>query len=131
MVQTLRYAVRTLLRTPGFTLAALICLTLGIGATSAIFSIVNAVILQPLPYANSDRLVRLYTEFPTFPGGGLPKFWVSEPEVFDLKNAAQSFEAVGAWDITSMNIAGVNQPVRATVAEVSAEIPKLLAAKPL
>ncbi|MFL6464519.1 MAG: ABC transporter permease [Bryobacteraceae bacterium] len=131
MVQTLRYAVRTLLRTPGFTLAALICLTLGIGATSAIFSIVNAVILQPLPYPNSDRLVRLYTEFPTFPGGGLSKFWISEPEVFDLKTAAKSFEAIGAWDTTSMNIAGVNQPIRATVAEVSAEIPKLLAAKPL
>ena len=131
MVQTLRYAVRTLLRTPGFTLAALICLTLGIGATSAIFSIVNAVVLQPLPYPNSDRLVRLYTEFPTFPGGGLSKFWVSEPEVFDLKTAAKSFEAIGAWDTTSMNVAGVNQPIRATVAEVSAEIPKLLAAKPL
>jgi predicted permease len=131
MVQTLRYAVRTLLRTPGFTIAALICLALGIGATSAIFSIVNAVVLQPLPYPNSDRLVRFYTEFPTFPGGGLSKFWVSEPEVFDLKTAAKSFEAIGAWDTTSMNIAGVNQPVRATVAEVSAEIPKLLAAKPL
>ncbi|MBV8707811.1 MAG: ABC transporter permease [Acidobacteriaceae bacterium] len=131
MAQTLRYTVRTLLRTPGFTFAALICLTLGIGATSAIFSIVNAVILQPLPYPNSDRLVRLYTEFPTFPGGGLSKFWVSEPEVFDLKNAGQSFEAIGAWDVTSTNIAGVNRPVRATVAEVSAEIPKILSAKPL
>jgi len=131
MIQTLRYAVRTLLRTPAFTFAALICLTLGIGATSAIFSIVNAVVLRPLPYPQSDRLVRIYTEFPTFPGGGLPKFWVSEPEVFDIKNSAKSFEAVGAWDTTIENLAGLNQPVRATVAEVSAEIPKLLAAKPL
>ena len=130
-VQMLRYTARTLLRTPGLTLAALICLALGIGATSAIFSIVNAVVLQPLPYPNSDRLVRLYTEFPTFPGGGLSKFWVSEPEVFDLKNATRSFEAIGAWNTDSVNIAGVNQPVRATIAEVSAEIPKILAAKPL
>jgi predicted permease len=131
MTQTLRYTVRTLLKAPGFTFAALMCLTLGIGATSAIFSIVDAVVLRPLPYPNSDRLVRIYTEFPTFPGGGLPKFWVSEPEVFDLKNTAKSFEAIGAWDTTTVNLAGVNQPVRATVAEVSAEIPRLLGAKPL
>jgi predicted permease len=130
MVQTLRYTVRTLLRTPAFTLAALICLTLGIGATSAIFSIVNAVVLQPLPYPASDRLVRIYTEFPTFPGGGLKKFWVSEPEVFDLK-AAKSFDSVGAWYTESVNIAGVTQPVRVTTTDVSAEIPKMLAIKPL
>ncbi len=127
----LRYTVRTLLRTPGFTLAALICLTLGIGATSAIFSIVNAVVLKPLPYPNSNRLVRLYTEFPTFPGGGLRKFWVSEPEVFDLRKAAKSFDSIGAWYTESDNIAGVNRPVRVTITDMSAEIPKLLGVKPL
>ena len=130
MLQTLRYTVRTLRRTPGFTIAALICLTLGIGATSAIFSIVNAVVLAPLPYPDSSRLVRIYTEFPTFPGGGLHKFWVSEPEVFDLKQA-KSFDALGAWVTTGANLAGISQPVRATTTFASADLLKLLHVAPL
>ncbi|MBV9611279.1 MAG: ABC transporter permease, partial [Acidobacteriaceae bacterium] len=130
MSQTLRYTLRTLLRTPGFTVAALLCLALGIGATSAIFSVVNGVVLQPLPYPNPNGLVRIYTEFPTFPGGGLRKFWVSEPEVFDLRTA-KSFESIGAWSTESDNIAGLNQPLRVTVTEMSAEIPKLLHVKPV
>ncbi|MBV9084898.1 MAG: ABC transporter permease, partial [Acidobacteriaceae bacterium] len=130
MLQILRYTLRTLRRTPGFTLAAIICLTLGIGATSAIFSIVNAVVLRPLPYPDSRRLVRVYTEFPTFPGGGLKKFWVSEPEVFDLRSA-KSFASLGAWYTQSDNIAGANRPVRVTTTSFSAEIPTLLEVSPL
>ncbi len=126
----LRHTVRSLLRTPTFTVAALICLALGIGATSAIFSIVNAVVLRPLPYHDSGALVRLYTEFPTFPNGGLHKFWVSEPEVFDLK-AAKSFQAIGAWATTGATIAGQSRPLRVTTTFVSADLPKLLDAKPL
>ncbi len=128
MFQTLRYTLRSLFRNASFTIAALICLALGIGATSAIFSIVNAVILRPLPYPKSDRLVRIYTEFPTFPNGGLRKFWVSEPEVFDLR-AAKSFDSIGAWATTGTNIAGISRPVRATTSFISAEIMPLLGVK--
>jgi putative ABC transport system permease protein len=130
MLQILRYTLRSLVRTPSFTIAALLCLALGIGATSAIFSIVNAVVLRPLPYPNSNRLVRIYTEFPTFPNGGLHKFWVSEPEVFDLR-AAKSFESIGAWATTGVNIAGVSQPVRVTTSFISAELMPILGIKPL
>lgn len=130
MLQTLRYTFRSLVRTPSFTIAALLCLALGIGATSAIFSIVNAVVLRPLSYPNSDRLVRIYTEFPTFPNGGLHKFWVSEPEIFDLK-AAKSFESIGAWATTGANIAGLSRPVRVTTTFVSAALMPLLRVKPL
>jgi predicted permease len=130
MLQTLRYTFRSLLRTRSFTFAALLCLALGIGATSAIFSIVNAVILRPLQYPDSSRLVRIYTEFPTFPGGGLHKFWVSDSEVFDIQRSAKSFESIGASYTTSVNIAGVNQPTRATTTFVSEQIPKLLGVKP-
>jgi putative ABC transport system permease protein len=131
MLQTLRYTLRSLLRTPTFIVAALLCLALGIGATSAIFSIVNGVLLRPLPYPSSANLVRIYTEFPTFPGGGLRKFWVSGPEVFDIKNTVKSFTSVGAWFTGSVNIAGLNQPARVTSTAVSAEIPKLLEIQPL
>ena len=131
MIQTLRYTVRSLLRTPSFTIAALICLALGIGATSAIFSIVNAVVLRPLQYPESSRLVRIYTEFPTFPGGGLHKFWVSDAEVFDIRKSAKSFESIGASYTTGANLAGLNQPTRVTATFVSAELPKLLGVKPL
>jgi hypothetical protein len=64
---------------PGFTAASVICLALGIGATTAIFSIVNAVLLRQLPYAAEDRLIRLYAEIRTF-----KTVWVSAPEFLDL-----------------------------------------------
>jgi putative ABC transport system permease protein len=64
----IRYAFRSLRNSRGFTTAAVACLALGIGASTAIFSIVNAVVLKPLAFRDSGRYARLYTEFPTFPG---------------------------------------------------------------
>ena len=67
LLQNIRYGIRLFAKNPSFTAAAVMCLALGIGATTAIFSVVNAVLLRPLPYANSARLVRIFTEFPKFP----------------------------------------------------------------
>jgi hypothetical protein len=84
----LRHAVRRLLKNPGFAAAAVLCLTLGIGATTGIFSVVNAVLLRPLGYKQPTRLVHIYTEFPTFPNGGLRRFWTSAPEFLDLRSSS-------------------------------------------
>src|SRR5258708_1454350 len=67
VLQDIRYAVRQLLRAPGFSLVAILTLALGIGASTAIFSLINAVLLRSLPYGNSSRLVYLYTPNPKFP----------------------------------------------------------------
>ncbi len=83
--QDFQFAVRMMRKNLGFTTAAVLCLMLGIGATTGIFTVVNAVLLQPLPYAHPEQLIRIYTEFPTFPDGGLHRFWTSGPEFFDLR----------------------------------------------
>src|SRR2546430_1178263 len=100
--QDLRYGLRMLVKNPGFTLIAALTLALGIGANTAIFSVVNAVLLRPLPYKEPERLVRVYSEFPTM---NLRKFWVSPPEFFELQNEAKSWEALGAWSMGGANVA--------------------------
>src|SRR5260370_14490817 len=112
--QDIRYGLRMLGKSPAFTAAAVVCLALGIGATTAIFSIVNAVVLRPLPYKSPDRLVRLYTEFPTFPGGGLHKFWLSPPEYLDLKRASRSWQTLYGWVNGAANLAGKTEPLHVT-----------------
>src|SRR5882757_4774923 len=126
LTQNIRYGLRLLARNPGFTAAAVLCLALGIGATTAIFSVVNAGLLRQLPYANADLLVRVFTEFPNFPNGGLRHFWVSAPEYLDLKRDATSFHAIEAWANSGVNLAGANQPVRATASFVTGGMLQML-----
>lgn len=127
----LRHAARMLVKNPGFTAAALLCLTLGIGATTGIFSVVDAVLLRPLPYAHPERLVRVYTEFPSFPGGGLRRFWTSAPEFLDLRRDTKSWETLDVWDADGANIAGVIQPVRVTASFVSGNLLNGLGVSPM
>ncbi len=126
-----RFAFRQLLKNPGFSCAAVLCLALGIGATTGIFSVVNAVLLRPLPYAEPERLVRLYTEFPQFPNGGLRRFSFAVPEYLDLKRDAISWQNLEGWNNSGANIAGEQEPVRATASFVTGGMLPMLGVTPL
>ena len=130
LTMDLRHAIRMLIKSPGFTLATVLCLTLGIGATTGIFSVVNAVLLRPLGYRQPQQLVRVYTEFPTFPNGGLRRFWTSPPEFLDLRRDTKSWQSLDAWANTGANVAGVSQPIRVTASLVSGGLLQSLGVSP-
>src|SRR5260370_6601365 len=91
-IQDLRYAFRMMRQNPGFTAAAVLALALGIGATTAIFSVVNGVILRPLPYPDSDRLVQIFETEPN-----LPTVPVNMADYLDWKKQARSFQSLGMY----------------------------------
>jgi putative ABC transport system permease protein len=127
LLQDLRYGARMLWKKPGFALIAIITLALGIGANTAIFSVVNGVLLRPLPYKEPDRLVRVYSEFPTM---NLRKFWISPPEYLEIQKEAKVWESVGAWSSTGVNVAATGEPIRVTAARVTRSLIDTLGVQP-
>lgn len=125
----LRYGMRLLLKNPGFAGAAAVCLALGIGATTAIFSVVNAVLLRPLPYAQPQRLIKIYSEFPNQPSGR--RFWLSPPEYLDLKRDTKSWESLDGWGNTGVNLGGAAEPVQLTASYVTGGLLRSLGVTPL
>ena len=117
VLQDVRYAWRILLRSPGFTIVAILSLALGIGATTAIFSVVDAVILKPLPYPQPEQLVQLWMRFS---GIGIPNDHnaVSAPEFVDLQQN-NSFSQIAAIDDESYNVNVSGAPERIEAAVVS------------
>src|SRR5262245_30967723 len=93
-LRDVRHAVRNLLRTPGFAFITVFTLALGIGANTAIFSVVNAVILRPLGYPRPERLVYISSQFPQM---GLDQFWISPPGFLEVQEGTQWFWAVVAF----------------------------------
>ena len=108
------FAARLLLRSPTFAIVAVLCLALGMGATTAVYTVVDAVLFRPLPYEQPERLARIYTEFPTFPNGGLLRFPVSPPEFAEMRETLQSFERIDAWQIGAVNLVTTTEPIRIT-----------------
>lgn len=106
-MQDFRYAGRQLLRRPGFTLVAVLTLALGMGANTAMFSIVSATILEPLPYADADRLVRVRE---VTPDGN--NFSASEPNYLDFRDRSRSLEQLAAFKGRSASLTGNGDPVR-------------------
>ncbi|MFN0120060.1 MAG: ABC transporter permease [Blastocatellia bacterium] len=126
--QDLRYGARMLLKQPGITLIAIVTLALGIGATTAIFSVVNAVLLRPLPYEESERLTVLYENNPRM---GRDQMSVSYPNFLDWRAQSNSFEQLAAFLSGSMILTGQEEPERLRVAAVTAEMLTVLRVQPL
>jgi predicted permease len=126
LVQDVRYALRTLRKSPGFTTVAVLTLALGIGANTAIFSVINAVILQPLGYPKPEQLQFLTTRFERGEGEGS----LSPAEYWELTEINHSFSVVGAFVIGEVNLAARDRPRRATRATVNAELLEALAVQP-
>ncbi|HMD96751.1 MAG TPA: ABC transporter permease [Terriglobia bacterium] len=127
LMQDLRYALRMMVKSPGFTAVALITLALGIGVNTAIFSVVNAVVLKPLPYPDATRLVTIWVTEPSGPGNLYPD---TGPDFVDWKAQNKVFDGMAAVTIASATLTGTAEPLQLEGFEVSPEIFPLLGATP-
>src|SRR5262245_33922167 len=126
--QDLRFGARMLSKNLGFTLIAVITLALGIGAVTAIFSVVDAVLLRPLPYKEPERIALIEQHFPKL---GLYFVGVSAPELLDYVAGAETFAEMAGYGIINLNLTGEREPRRIEVARVSPGLFPLLGVTPL
>lgn len=121
LLQDMRFATRMLRKSPGFTIVAVLTLALGIGANAAIFSVVNSVLLEPLPYPNSQQLVSLHQEAPG--AGGLANFSeglpLSPSMYFTYAEHNHAFQSLGVWMPGTASVTGVGQPEQVKTISVS------------
>src|ERR1700752_387806 len=113
--QDVRYGIRVLLKSPGFTAIAVLTLALGIGANTALFSVVNGVLLNPLPYPNPGRIVAGAERFPPFPEAS-----IAYPNFLDWVRMNPTFDALAAYRHTDFNLTGSGEAQRLNAVQVSA-----------
>jgi len=128
LLQDLRYALRMLRRSPVSTFIIIASLAIGIGANTAIFSVVNGVLLKPLPYPNPDRLAVLWLRSP---GINIPEDWPSPGQYIDVRNENRSFQEMSISQGRSATLLGREQPERVELLLTSASLFNLLGARPL
>ncbi|MGH8638839.1 MAG: ABC transporter permease, partial [Burkholderiales bacterium] len=124
----LLYALRSLRKSPGYATVTILTLALGIGANTAIFSVINGVLLKPLPYPQPDRLIFISSQFP---GLGFERFWVSAPEFLEFRERNRSFQEVGAYRAGAVSLGTEDQPRRVESATVTSELMPVLGVAPL
>src|SRR5687768_10481808 len=127
LLQDLHYAVRILFKSPGFTAVALLTLALGIGVNSAIFSVVNAIVLRPLPYPDSQQLMVIWGNLHKT---GLEEIEISAPELKDFQQQCQAFDQIGAYSTLGLNLTGVDQPERLRGTAISSNLFTALGVQP-
>jgi putative ABC transport system permease protein len=128
MLRDLRFALRTLGRSPGFTLTAVLCLGLGIGVSSTIVSAVHAILVRPLPYPEPQELVSVYTRHLESGEGGIN---ISHPDYASWRDDSRSFSALGMWTWQPMTFSGEGEPERVEGAMVTANLFPLLGVRPI
>ena len=124
--EDVRYGLRVLSKNPGFTAIAILTLALGIGANTALFSVVNGVLLNPLPFPNPDELVAVYTKSPTFQESS-----ISYPNFLDWQKDSHSFASLSAFRSDDFNMTGAGDPERVHTHMISAEFFTALGMQPL
>src|SRR5215471_10864414 len=123
IILDLRHSIRTLRKSPTFTIAAVLSLAIGIGAAAAVFGIANALLLRPLPYQDPDRLVILWNRSP---GLGITQDWFSTAQYFDIKNNHSGFEQVAIAIGGNFNLTGKGEPERVGTIKVSSNLLPML-----
>ena len=132
VLQDVRFALRLMRRQPSYALFVVLTLAIGIGANTAVFSVVNGVLLKPLPFAESDRLVAIWGRFDPESGFDFPRFVLSIPEYLDYRNQSRSYEEVAAWAPGSLTVGGEGvEPERVTGAAVTENLFRLLRVAPV
>ncbi|HEY4132081.1 MAG TPA: ABC transporter permease, partial [Gemmatimonadaceae bacterium] len=126
-MRDLKHGIRLLRRSPGFAAIAIVTIALGIGATSAIFSVINSVALKPLPYPTPDRLQFITSQFPKL---GFDKFWISPPEYLELSERSKSYSNIAAYVTQQVNVSEMTQPERVNAVFATANIFDVLGVKP-
>jgi putative ABC transport system permease protein len=127
LIRDMRYALRGIRSKPGFATAIVLTLALGIGATTAIYSVVEAVILRPLPYADSDRVVMVWNHWTNW-----PRTWLSEPEVHDYAERTDVFQSFAGYSAGAANLtSGDGDPERIQMGVVQASFFAATGARPL
>ena len=127
----IRYGIRRLLKSPGFSCLAIVILGLGIGANAAMFSVVNAVVLRPLPYPDASRVVRIWHTPPAEQFGGVLQFSVSPANYFDWKAGVTTFAHMAIYGGAPDTLVGRGEPVALRATVVTGEFFQVLGAAPL
>jgi predicted permease len=130
--QDLQYAARTLWKRPGFTVAAVLTLAIGIGSNAAIFTVINAVLLRPLPLPHSEQLLSLYTRYLSSSGSNFPYFALSGPEFADVRGRVNAFAGVAAYSFSGRNLTrGNGEAERVLTMRVTSEFFDVVGVKPV
>ena len=124
--QDIRYGLRMLVKSPAFTAVAVLTLALGIGANTALFSVVNGALLNPLPYSNPNELVAVAEAFPPFPEAS-----IAYPNFLDWVRMNHTFQGLAAYRHTDFNLMGSGEAQRVSAVQVSASFFSLLGVEPV
>ena len=130
LVQDIAYGIRQLRRNRGFAITAVVTVALGIGATTAMFSVVNTVLLRPLPFHRPERLVAIGNYDTRHGDSRNLDFGMSYPDVLDIRSRSRSFSDVAAYDWSDATLTGLGEPLHVNIANVSAGLFSLLGVQP-